>query len=1006
VPLHFHRGADRTALVEALAALAARHDVLRLRYEEDSAGVPRQVWCEEFQIPLEWTQSETDDWRPAADPFLSRPFDLAAAPPVRALGIECGDGSTVLVLALHHIACDGRSRDILGRDLTALYLSACTGQPADLSELTAHYQEFARRQRERISRESLEPQLEFWRGYLQGAQPLQLPLDHPRPRTPAARGAAITLSLPAEASSALRAFCMAQRGTTASALLAAFHATLGRFSRQWDITIGAVVHGRKGPQWRDVVGYFVNTVPVRVRSRPGATFRELFTATEAALRAAHRHQETPFDDVVAAVAPDTAPGRHPLYDVMCVHQGEVARRHTGSDEVTRLPQPMDSIRFDVELSTIVAGEVLRGLLRYRTELLDDSTGQSLASALLRMLEGAVADPDRPVGSIPLLTSENRERRLAGGGTGRAGPVPATLPGLFTAQAARTPGAAALIAPGRTITYADLAGRVNRLARHFLAHGVGPGLVVAVMLPRSIERVVVVLALSHAGAAYLPVDPDQPAERLSFILEDSGATLVVSDTATSLALTSDTVRCLLLDDPIEAAAIRAMAESPVDDAERRRPVSPQDAAYLIYTSGSTGRPKGVVVPHAGIASLASLHTEQLGVGTGSRVLQYFSASFDGSVWDTYVPLLTGAAVVVLPTERLAPGRTLSDSAAEFGVSHLTVPPAALALTDEDSLPGIEVLVVAGDACPPDIAARWSSGRRMFNAYGPTETTVCATIAAIEPGDRGVPPIGRAIPSTSVYALDDTLEPVAIGMVGELYVAGAGVARGYLDRSGLTAERFLPCPFGEPGQRMYRTGDLVRFRGDGQLAFVGRSDHQVKIRGFRVELGEIDVILSQQPGVTRAAAAVLPGRAGCQQLVAYVTGAPGIRPDTAGIQQAMSRQLPAYMVPDLVVVLDDLPLTPSGKVDRAALKPQPEKPSASDEAGPATTLEARVAQLCAAVLDRDQVALTDDFFALGGDSVTAMRLINRLHEDFGCELSLRSIFDAQALADIAELVRAGG
>jgi pristinamycin I synthase-3/4 len=1000
--LRFRDGVAPQPLREALAGLVDRHEILRMRYHGDQPEAVRHVPVDAFAVTLAWQDIEGDDWRPVAAQALSHPFDLAAAPPVRGVVARCADGSAMVVLVMHHLLADGRSLPLLARDLAALYESASIGQPSGLAPLDVGYLEFARVQRRQWAASSPRPHLDFWRSYLSGAQPLTLPLDRPRPRLSGSAGGVVPVTAPPRVGTAIRDFAMRQRGTVASVVLAAFHATLGLYARQYDFAIGSVLHGRKGARWRDVVGYFVNTVPVRVAREPGMSFRELYRRTETSLRSVHRHQETPLDEVVAEVAPYTEAGRHPLFDVMCAHQGERSSRPTPSERITRLPMPPASIRFDLELSTSLWDDQLRGLLRYRADLFEHGVADSLAGSFERLLEDALADPDAPVESLALTSAAERDKILVGWNRTATAPArPGTLPDLFAAQVAATPRATAVIGEDGTWDYAELAARVHRLARYLICLGLGPEDVVAVMLPRSMPRIAAVLAVMHAGATYLPVDPDYPRSRIDFLLRDCHAAAVLTDSATTESVPSPRAAARILLDCLDTTGL---SSDPIRDTDRLGPLLPDHPAYLIYTSGSTGDPKGVVVSHAGVGNLRTALVDNLHTGPGSRVLQYFSPSFDGAIWDTFIPLLTGAAVVVVATEQLAPGQALRETAARFAVTHLTLPPTALTLMSPDTLPGVQHLVVAGEACPRQVVTSWAPGRRLVNAYGPTEASVCVTMSGPLSGRDRTPTIGTPLPGVRVFVLDSRLEPVPIGMIGELYLAGPGLARGYRNAPALTVQRFVACPYGEPGQRMYRTGDLVRWRPDGRLTFVDRADNQVKLRGFRVELGEIEAGLARHPAVTWAAAAVLRDGPDTQRLVGYVGGDPQAPPDPADVRHRCAQWLPAHMVPETVMLLPQPPLSPNGKLDRAALPRPPlrsEPPRGAAAGG--DSVQAIVQRLCAEVLERDSVGLDDDFFALGGDSVSAMRLVNRVRATLGCELPLRQIFAAQTVGDIIASVR---
>jgi amino acid adenylation domain-containing protein len=999
LPMRFRTRVQPPVLAEALARVVERHEAFRLRYQANPAGAVEQVSVPGFAVPVSWKRAPAAGWRAAVREVAAASFDLAAAPPVRAAIVACQDGSEVLALVMHHIMSDGRSLQILARDFPALYHAAETGGETALPELLVGYQQFAREQRERASGETHGQRFDYWRRRLAAAVPLELPLDHPRGPGSSATSETVEFALGEETTRAVQRFALRYRGTVASFVLAAFHTVLERYCGQRDITIGTVLHGRTDRRWRDVVGYFVNELPIRVQRPPGSPFRDLFKQADLALREAHSQQEIPYSKIVEAYAAGGA-GRRRIYDVMCVHHGEAPTVEDGAGIVEHLPWSTMFAHFDIDLVTAVQEGRLVGKLACRADLFDERTAQRLADRLVRTMEAAVGAPDTPVEVLPVLPEADRQQLLVGGNTAAIPTGVASIPELFDCQVLRTPAAIAVATPGASLSYADLAERVNQLARHLLDRGAGPETVVGVALRRSPAQLVAAMAVLQAGAAYLPIDLDYPTERVRFMLEDSCARLLLTDTASATPLPGGlpTAR-LVLDQPEVAAAIGDQSSLPLTDAERGAPVRPASLAYVIYTSGSTGQPKGVAVTHSGVHGLAETVKERLGLGPGSRVLQFFSPSFDGSIWDCCLPLLTGATVLMVEARRVLPGTTLARTATDLGATHLTVPPTVLAMTSESELPQGLSVVVAGESCQAELVVRHAPSRRMHNAYGPTECTICVSISDPLTADRRVPPIGRPVRGTQVYVLNEALEPVDLGAIGELYVAGAGLARGYLGRCSLTAQRFLPCPFGPPGQRMYRTGDRVRWREDGQLVFVDRADAQVKVRGYRVELTEVEAVLTRHPTVTAAVVTVFRDH----QLLAGVVAADQAEPRPRQLRLYAESQLPSYMVPTEIVVLDHLPLTPSGKVDRTALVESATRIPTGPARGPAnTTVAGQVAQLCASVLGRDKVEQTDDFFALGGNSVLAMRLINEVRNVLKLELTMRAVFDAHNVGEIAQML----
>ena len=574
-----------------------------------------------------------------------------------------------------------------------------------------------------------------------------------------------------------------------------------------------------------------------------------------------------------------------------------------------------------------------------------------------------------------------------------------LPELFEVQASRTADSTALLFEGIDTSYAELNSRANRLARLLVAEGIGPEHIVALAVPRSTDLVVALLAILKSGAAYLPLDPQYPAQRLAFILGDAKLVRLITTRTLAAALPASMVAdlpLLCLDDPVIKDRLAHATSNNVECRERKLPLLPQHPAYVIYTSGSTGRPKGVVVTHAGLASLAASQIERFAITAESRVLQFASISFDAAVSEIFTALLSGACLVLAPSERLIPGAQLAALCDKAGVTHATLPPSVLAAMPEHSLAGCSTLVVAGEACPIHLLEQWMTGRRMINAYGPTESTVCTTMSA-PLAEAVAPPLGQPVRNTGIHLLDQSLQPVPDDVPGEIYIAGAGLARGYLGRPGLTAERFLANPFGPPGSRMYRSGDLACRRADGSLVFLGRIDHQVKIRGFRIEPGEVEALLARHPSVRHTAVIARKDRSGQHLLVGYVVTAKGEVTDTTALRTYLAGLLPDYMVPAALITLPALPLTPNGKLDRDAL-PEPVFGSVAG-AAPRTPYEEKLAGLFAEVLCLEQVGVEDSFFDLGGHSLTATRLLSRIRSVLGVELELSDVFDTPTVAGLA-------
>ncbi|MEU6776076.1 non-ribosomal peptide synthase/polyketide synthase [Streptomyces sp. NPDC046759] len=991
---------DTAALGAALTALVARHESLRTTFDSvDGQGV--QIVHPPHRVPLpshDLSLLSRAQREPALRRLLAderaRPFDLREGPLLRAQLIRLADDDHVLAFALHHIVTDGWSTSVLLGDLAHLYRAELGAEDGALPPLPVQYADYAHWQRTAGDTGTGE-QLAYWKRQLAGTEPLELPTDRPRPPVRTSNGATTRLVLPARTVRRLTRLAR-DRGTTLfTALVAATQAYLARLGGGQDIAVGTVTSGRDLPETRALVGFFVNTLVLRSRVDAEQPFDAFLAGVRRTALEAFAHQDVPFERVVDEVQPVRDTSRSPLFQVMVVLQNTPAAdlRLPGLD-VTDVEPDARQAAFDLTVEFAETGTgALHGLITYNTDLFDPATAERMAHQLGTLLTAVAEDPERPLGALP-LTSDDESKSLLDQGRGTFRPVPeTTLPALFERQAARTPDAVALVDGDRELTYAQVERAANRLAHRLVRDGVGPEHVVALTLPRSAETVVAQLAVAKAGGAFLPVDPDYPAQRREFMIRDAGARLV-------------------LDDPAGIWTADGPDTAPTD-ADRTTALTPGHPAYVIYTSGSTGTPKGVVVTHRGLASFAAAAAEQYAAGPGDRVLQFASPSFDASVLELCVSLLGGAALVTGEEGPLV-GERLAEVLAERRISHTLIPPAALATVPSataGSLPALRTLIVGAEACPADLVDTWAPGRRMINSYGPTEATVVATwTGPLAPGS-GAPPIGRPAAGTRVYVLDAALRPVPPGVTGELFLAGPGLARGYLGRPGLTAGRFVADPFGAPGERMYRTGDLVRWTADGQLRFAGRADDQVKLRGFRIEPGEIESALRRGPLVRDAAVVVRAdapqegAAAGPARLVAYVVPEEPSATDVpvGELREHLAGLLPPHMVPSVFVPLPRLPLTPNGKTDRRALPaPGPGRASGGARIAPRTDTERRIARIWSDVLGVEDIGADDNFFALGGDSVLTMQVVSRLRRD-GLHVATRDLFTHQTVAELAGVVR---
>ncbi|MFI9272171.1 non-ribosomal peptide synthase/polyketide synthase [Kitasatospora sp. NPDC052896] len=999
------RGAlDTGALGAALRALVARHESLRTTFDSvDGHGVQNVHPPQDVPLPLHDLSELPEDPRQSALRRLlagerARPFDLRRGPLLRTGLVRLADDDHVLALTLHHIVTDGWSTGVLLTDLAHLYRAELDRTAPQLPSLPVQYADYAHWQRTAGDTDA-DDQLAYWQEQLAGTEPLHLSTDRPRPAVRTSSGATARLELPARTARRLARVGRERGATLFTTLVAAAQAYLARLSGDADIAVGTVTSGRDRAETQNLVGFFVNTLVLRSRVETRRPFTEFLTDVRQTVLDAFAHQDVPFERVVDQVQPVRDTSRTPLFQVMVVLQNTpVADLDLPGLDVTDVETEVEQAAFDLTLEFAETDSgALHGLITYNTDLFDAATAERMAGQLGTLLAAVAQDPGRPVGALP-LTGDGELKTLLDQARGTFRPVPeATLPDLFERQAARTPDAVALLDGGRELTYAEVDRAANRLAHRLIQRGVGPERLVALALPRSAGAVVAQLAVGKAGGAFLPVDPDYPAQRREFMVRDSGARVV-------------------LDDPAEVWAADGPETAPTD-ADRTTALTPEHPAYVIYTSGSTGTPKGVVVTHRGLAAFAAAAAEQYAVGPGDRVLQFASPSFDASVLELCVSLLGGAALVTGEEGPLV-GERLAEVLADRCVSHTLIPPAALATVEPetaDALPALRTLIVGAEACPADLVDTWAAGRRMINSYGPTEATVVATwTGPLSPGG-GTPPIGRPCGATRGYVLDAALRPVPPGVTGELYVAGPGVARGYLGRPGLTAQRFVADPFGAPGERMYRTGDLVRRHADGDLRFAGRVDDQIKVRGFRIEPGEIETALRRSTLVRDAVVTVRADAsgdgavAGPGRLVAYVVPADGSagplpeRVSAGELRGHLAGLLPPHMIPSVFVPLERLPLTPNGKTDRRALPaPGPAQAAAGPRLAPRTDTERRIARIWADVLGIQEIGADDNFFVLGGDSILSMQVVSRLRRD-GLHLATRDLFTHQTVAELATVVR---
>ncbi|MET0397587.1 MAG: amino acid adenylation domain-containing protein, partial [Longimicrobiaceae bacterium] len=950
---------DAAALARAVNALVRRHAALRTVFAAGEDG-PVQVVLPAARVPL-----ETADLRalpPRAREAeaarllrqeMRRPLDLAAGPLLRAVLIRLAPERHFLLLVAHHVVTDGWSLRVVVRDLSALYAAAAFGAAAQLPPLPVEYADYAAWQRERLRGPVLREQLDYWSSRLRGAPPaLELPADRPRPPVQSFEGAWHRFRGPAPAADGLRELGRREGATSFMVYLAAFDVLLARLTGQPDVVVGTPVANRGRTETEEMVGFFANTLALRTDLSGDPTFRQALRAVRETALGAYEHDELPFERVVEELRPERDLSRTVIFQVAFSFDAvdpaaEQPLRLPGL-ELTLVDADAGLSQFDFTLRMEVRPDGLTGVAVYATALFDAATVERMTEAYVALLEGIVAAPDRRVSELPLLTGAERERVEAWSAGPAAAPADGTVHERFAARARSAPDAVAVRSGEATLTYAELGTRAGRLARRLRGRGVGPESRVGICLEPGAERVVAMLAVLVAGGAYLPLDPEYPAERLAWMLEDAAAPVLVTR--------GDLADRLPADGAWSTVLLDADADADAGLATLAAPVAPENAAYVVYTSGSTGRPKGVVVSHAALLNLAAWHARAFAVTPADRATQLASFSFDAAVWETWPYLLAGASLHVVDAATRAEPEALRALLLERGITLAFAPTALaealLALEWPERAP-LRALLTGGDALR--VRPRPEFPFALVNDYGPTEAAVVATSGAVAAEDAGRPPsIGRPIDGVRVRVLDPHGGPVPTGVSGELYVGGAGVARGYLGRPELTAERFVPDALsGVPGARAYRTGDRARWLPGGELEFLGRTDRQVKLRGFRIEPGEVEAALLEQPGVREAAVEVRDGPGG-KRLVGYVAAAEGSALDGDAVRDGLRGRLPDHMVPAALVVLDRLPTTPAGKLDRAAL-PAPEREDAAGRAAPATPTELRLADAWAEVLGGERPAL---------------------------------------------------
>ena len=1011
---------DVDALQQAVGDLVERHEVLRTAYPEvDGAGTQLvlPIGGAQRAVPIETVGP--DEVPARIDALVSEGFDIAEAAPVRIHLLRVADDEHVLVVVVHHIAGDGFSAGPLTRDLMRAYGARTEGIAPERLPLPVQYADYALWQRDRLG-DADEPdsliarQLGYWREELAGLQDrLELPTDRPRPAVASQAGAAVPVEIPEDIHRAVTELARATGTTEFMVVHAALAVLLARLSGTSDVAVGTPSAGRGDAGLDELVGMFVNTLVLRTPIDASESFTQLLARVRDIDLGAFGHQDVPFDCIVEDLAPARSQAYHPLFQVMLAFQNlGVTELELPSLTVAAVDVPTRRAKFDLQVTLAERfGDDrepggIHGEVAYATDLFDAGTVAVFVRRLVRILAEATAAPDRAVGDHRLLDRAELGTVLGRWNSTDRPVPPATVPRLLDAQAARTPHLQAVIDDDGVLTYADFAARVHRTARRLVAAGVGPERTVAIVAPRSTELLVAAHAVLHAGGAYVPVDPDQPAARTERVLAAARPVAVLVGSGVDWHDGDPAVPVLRIGD------VPDVGDGPLHDAERLAPLRPDNTAYVLFTSGSTGEPKGVAVPHRAVVNQLLWIADLLRISVADTVLWKTPATFDVSVWEMFAPLASGARMVVAPPDAHRDPRQLADIIARRAITLTSFVPSMLSVfattvPDPAALRTLRAVAVAGEALPAATvgAFRAVSRAAVHNLYGPTEFTVHATSALVPPmpypASRPVP-MGRPVWNTRAVVLDSRMHPVPVGVPGELYLSGVQEARGYHGRPDLTAERFVADRFGPPGARLYRTGDVVRWTAEGHLLYLGRTDSQVKIRGVRIELGDIESALLNRSEVAQAIATVHSAAAG-DRLVAYVVPAPaevaaGVDPEA--LRSALVRVLPAHLVPETIVVVDGFPVTSSGKLDRAAL-PAPVF-AAREFVSPVTEVEKLVADVFATVLGVEAVGAQDDFFALGGNSLSATQVAARLSDALSAEVTVRSLFDTRTVAEFASLI----
>ncbi|XWK88450.1 MAG: amino acid adenylation domain-containing protein [Phormidium sp.] len=988
------------ALQSTFAYLLNRHTSLRM-YFTTVAGQPQIAIqnLDEIEILniIDWQNLDEHPQSPNVqhliNNYIQYPFNLNTGPLFKATLLQLKEQKYVLLINLHHIISDGWSMGLFVKELCQAYTDFSQNQTPHLSPLPIQYSDYANWQRNWLQGEILETQINYWEQQLNNAPPLlELPTDFPRPALQNYQGKRYTYSLNSELTAAIKTFSEQQGVSLFMILLAAFSILLSRYSRQNDLCIGSPIANRTHSQTESLIGFFVNTLVLRNQINHEQSFIEFLQQTRQTCLEAYSHQDIPFEALVEKLQPERSMSYNPLFQVMfALENNESPDLALPELDIQWLDIKCAIAKFDLTLIVMEDDNQLDCSWEYATDIFEKSTIQRMAEQFSVLLKGIIDNPQQPINTLSLITPSEFLQLQHWNQTQTDYPENKTLVDLFEKQVEKNPHNIALVFESQKLTYQQLNQKANQLAHYLIQnHQIQPDQLIGICVERSLEMIIGLLGILKAGGAYVPIDPSYPQERIKFMLEDSGISILLTQSflLAQLPITelqnSQQVICLNEENFVAESTANPCPQSTAND-----------LAYVIYTSGSTGQPKGVMIEHRALVNLTLAVDEILQIKTDSRVLQFASFSFDASIWEIATTLSAGACLYQAQKDTLLPSQDLVNFLEECQISHLTIPPSVLSLLPQATLPDWQILVTAGEACLTELVTQWAKGRRFFNAYGPTESTVCASIALCQP-DGKKPTIGKPLSNLRIYILDTHNQPLPPGIPGELCIAGVGLARGYLHRPELTAQKFIEVELFGKIERIYKTGDLAKWNHDGNLEYLGRIDDQIKLRGFRIELGEIEAILLQHQSV-KEAVVILYETEKNRSLIAYIKG---ISSDlTTGLKDYLKFRLPDYMIPAQIILLDELPLTPNGKIDRKAL-PTPNLSLSIGYAPPRNDIEKQLVQIWSTTLEQPKIGIHDNFFDLGGHSLLAMKLLNNIQQTFAQQLPLSTLFQNQTIAQLAE------